>query len=197
MGAHVRRMADAHDNVRTHIRYSRPDRSDAEGRDYDDRGHVDIALLKQVLPFDDYDFYLCGPAPFMKSLYRGLLALDVSESRIHYEFFGPATALKDDAATAPAPAPGAEAELGHGIQVTFARSGVTADWDPACDSIRDLAERAGLTPDYSCRSGICHTCMCALVEGEVAYDEEPLDPPDPGHVLICCSRPKTRLVIEV
>jgi ferredoxin len=55
----------------------------------------------------------------------------------------------------------------------------------------------GLNPDYSCRSGICHTCMCALVEGEVEYLEDPLDEPDPGCVLICCSRPKSNIVIEV
>ncbi len=96
-----------------------------------------------------------------------------------------------------AEAPSAEAELAGGIQVTFARSGVSAAWDPACESILDLAERQGLSPDYSCRSGICHTCMCALVEGEVEYLEEPLDEPDPGCVLICCSKPKTSLVIEV
>ncbi len=198
MGSHVRRMVEANDNVHAHIRYSQPGAADIEGRDYDSQGRVDIALLKQLLPFDDYEFYLCGPTPFMRSLYCGLLSLDVSETRIHYEFFGPASILKEDAKPiGPATVPTAETELAGGIQVTFARSGVTAGWDPACDSILDLAERHGLNPDYSCRSGICHTCMCALVEGEVEYLEDPLDEPDPGCVLICCSRPKTSLVIEV
>ncbi len=198
MGARVRAMAEDNDNVHAHILYSQPEAGDIEGRDYDGRGRVDIALLKQVLPFDDYEFYICGPAPFMRSLYCGLLSLGVSEGRIHYEFFGPASILKEDAKpTGPAQAPTAETELAGGIQVTFARSGVTAAWDAACESILDLAERQGLTPDYSCRSGICHTCMCAVVEGEVEYLEEPLDEPEPGCVLICCSRPKTSLVIEL
>jgi hypothetical protein len=198
MGAHVRRMEAANDNVHAHIRYSQPEAGDIEGRDYDSRGRIDIALLKRLLPFDDFEFYLCGATPFMRSLYCGLLALDVSEKRIHYEFFGPASILKEDAKPiGPAQVPTAEAELAGGIQVTFARSGMTADWDPACESILDLAERHGLNPDYSCRSGICHTCMCALVEGEVEYLEDPLDEPDPGCVLICCSKPKTSLVIEV
>jgi ferredoxin len=151
-----------------------------------------------VLPFDDYEFYLCGPPPFMKSLYCGLLSLGVSESRIHYEFFGPASVLTEEAAPCgPAVARTGEEELAGEIQVDFARSGVTATWDPACETILDLAEQHGLSPDYSCRSGICHTCICKLVEGEIEYLEEPLDPPDPGHVLICCSKPKSRLVIEV
>ena len=198
MGAQVRRMVAANRNVSAHICYSQPEAADIEGRDYDSRGHVDIALLKRVLPFDDYEFFLCGPTPFIRSLYCDLLALDVSEKRIHYEFFGPASILKEDAKPiGPATVPSAETELSGGIEVTFARSGVTAAWYQACESSLDLAERQGLSPDYSCRSGICHTCMCALVEGEVEYLEDPLDKPEPGCVLICCARPKTSLVIEV
>ena len=198
MGAHLRRLAAEHENVGVHIRYSQPDADDVVGRDYDSAGRVDVALLKQVLPFDDFDFFLCGPTPFMRSLYGDLLALGRPEARIHYEFFGPGSMLAEEAPASPsAEVPTADTELVGGIQVTFARSGVTAGWDPACETILDLAERHGLNPDYSCRSGICHTCLCEVVEGEVEYLEEPLDEPDPGQVLICCSRPKTSLVLEV
>ncbi len=33
-------------------------------------------------------------------------------------------------------------------------------------------------------------------EDEVEYLNDPLDEPDPGYVLICCSMPKTNLVLE-
>ncbi len=198
MGAHVRGLAEENKYVNVHIRYSEPDPDDTEGRDYDSRGWVDMALLKQVLPFDDYDFFICGPPPFMRSLYCGLLSLGISESRIYYEFFGPGSMLTEESKPAGSvQVPTAEAELTGGAQVTFARSGVTASWDPSCESILDLAERQGLSLAYSCRSGICHTCMCALTEGEVTYLDEPLDPPGPGRVLICCATPKTNLVLEV
>ncbi len=198
MGRHVRNIAEENANIRAHIRYSDPEPDDVEGRDYDSPGRVDIPLLKQLLPFDDYDFYLCGPPPFMKSLYCGLLSLSVSEARIHYEFFGPGSILQDDSepASQEETRP-AEVELVGGTQIVFARSGLTVGWDPACDSILDLAESQGLNPDYSCRSGICNTCISELTEGEVEYLEEPLDEPDRGHVLICCARPKTSLVIEI
>ena len=197
MGAHVRRLARENENVHVHIRYSQPEPDDLEGRDYDSRGRLDLALMKQVLPFDDYDFFICGPTPFMRSLYCGLLSLGMSEERIHYEFFGPGSMLAEDSKPAAAlDSPTAEAELAGGTQVTFARSGLTANWDPACESILDLAERQGLSLPYSCRSGICHTCECELTEGEVDYLDAPLDEPEPGHVLICCSTPKTNLVIE-
>ena len=52
-----------------------------------------VELLKRLLPPAVYDFYLCGPTPFMKSLYNGLLTWGVAESHIHYEFFGPASRL--------------------------------------------------------------------------------------------------------
>jgi ferredoxin len=60
-----------------------------------------------------------------------------------------------------------------------------------------LAELHGLSPAYSCRSGICHTCVCEVTNGEFEYLDEPLDEPDPGHVLICCAKPTTNLVLEV
>ncbi len=68
---------------------------------------------------------------------------------------------------------------------------------PPFESILDLAEANGLSPDYSCRSGICHTCMCRLEEGEVEYVIEPLDPPDEGSVLICCSKPRNNIVVDI
>ncbi len=69
--------------------------------------------------------------------------------------------------------------------------GVKANWNPSFESILDLAEANGLSPDYSCRSGICHTCICKLEEGEVDYVLEPLGAPEEGTVLICCSKPKS------
>jgi ferredoxin-NADP reductase len=198
MGDHVRRMVREHASVNAHICYSAPELDDIEGRDYDSPGHIDIDLLKRVLPFDGYEFYLCGPPPFMKSLYCGLLSLGVAESRVHYEFFGPGSILTEEAEPhGQAPVRPPRDEVGGECEITFARSGVAATWDPGCETILDLAEHQGLSPPYSCRSGICRTCMCALAEGEVEYLEEPLNAPDPGHVLICVARPKTKLVIDL
>ena len=73
MGEHVRRVAQENENVKVHVRYSQPSPEDLIGRDYDDPGHIDIELVKRVVPDTNRDFYLCGPTPFMKSLFDGLL----------------------------------------------------------------------------------------------------------------------------
>jgi ferredoxin-NADP reductase/MOSC domain-containing protein YiiM len=127
-GAHVRRLAAEHDNVRVHVRYSRPDAEDVAGRDYDSQGRVDVELLKSLLPGRDFDFYLCGPTPFMKSLYNGLLAWGVPETRIHYEFFGSASILKDPAVVPASATSAVTGERADDIEVTFARSVSTASW---------------------------------------------------------------------
>lgn len=197
MGNHVRQVARKNSNVQVHVRYSQPLSEDIQGRDYDDEGYVDIELLKGLVPDHGFDFFLCGPTPFMKSLFTGLLDWGVSESRIHYEFFGPASALKERAKVAPAKRAAEVVQCCEEIEVTFSKSAVTANWNPSFESILDLAEANGLSPDYSCRSGICHTCICELEEGEVEYVLEPLERPDQGSVLICCSKPTTNVVVAV
>lgn len=197
LGQHVRRVAGESSNVHVHIRYSKPLAEDTLERHYDDVGHVDIELVKRLLPSTAFDFYLCGPAPFMKSLFNGLLVWGVAESRIHYEFFGPASALAERIKVARPKRAAAASECCEEIEVTFSKSGVKANWNPSFESILDLAEANGLSPDYSCRSGICHTCKCKLQDGEVEYVQEPLDLPEEGSVLICCSKPKTNIVVEV
>ena len=195
MCKHMRQLAAENDNVRVHICYSQPRPEDVQGLDYDSPGHVTVDLLKQILPDKEKDFYLCGPPPFMKSLFKDLRSWGVPESRIRYELFGPASLLTEGARVPlrkPKPVKGA-----NDFEVVFLQSGITARWDSEYDNLLDFAEDLGIYPEFDCRSGICQTCMHELLEGEVDYIFEPLDPPYPGRVLLCCARPKTNLVIDV
>ncbi len=90
-----------------------------------------------------------------------------------------------------------KAALSDNAEVVFVHSGVTAHWTVSAGSLLELAEQSGLAPEFSCRSGICNTCACRIREGEVEYFEEPLLQPDPGTVLVCCSRPLGRVVLEL
>jgi nitric oxide dioxygenase len=43
----------------------------------------------RIASFEDADFYLCGPLPFMREQFRSLLELGVPPERVHREVFGP------------------------------------------------------------------------------------------------------------
>jgi ferredoxin-NADP reductase len=195
MCKHMRQVAAENDHVTVHISYSLPLPEDIKGRDYDSTGHVTVDLLKKLLPNKDKGFYLCGPPPFMKSLIKDLQEWGVPENRIRFELFGPATLLQEGARPK---RPKKKVDLSEGaFEVVFLQSGITAKWDPEYENLLDFAEDQGVFPDFSCRSGICHSCMHELLEGKVDYAIEPLDPPYPGQVLLCCARPKSDLVIDV
>lgn len=191
----VERCEQAHQRVW----YSRPEPSDVAGKDYDESGRIDGAAVRNAVGelIRECDFFLCGPTPFLRSLLNDLLDLGVPEHRIHYEFFGPASQLLERGRVAQTKARATTSACSGTIDVTFSRSNVSTKWNPSLDSILDLAEAVGLTPDYSCRSGVCHTCLSRLEEGEVEYMLEPLDPPEEGEILICCSRPTTDLVVDL
>jgi ferredoxin-NADP reductase/phenylpropionate dioxygenase-like ring-hydroxylating dioxygenase large terminal subunit len=186
-GEHVRELAAAHPAMRVHFRYSQPGGDDRLGVTHDGEGHVTIDALKELLPLNDYDFYLCGPPPFMQSLYDGLSGIGVRRDRIHYESFGSGTALKPEAKPEVSLRGG---ELGAGaVPVRFAKSSLTAEWSRDRGTLLELAEMVGLAPVFGCRSGICGTCATRITSGAVDYVEEPLAPRGQGQVLICCSIP--------
>jgi ferredoxin-NADP reductase/predicted pyridoxine 5'-phosphate oxidase superfamily flavin-nucleotide-binding protein len=150
-------------------------------------GRIDLALLKSLLPFDDFDFYLCGPASFTQGLYDGLRALRIPDERIHAETFGPSTLkrTRDEAGVGFEQPPASETAM----SVTFEKSATQGQWEPGGETLLELAERSGLNPDYSCRGGSCGTCKTRLVSGEVHYPVPPADVPPANHVLICCAVP--------
>lgn len=83
------------------------------------------------------------------------------------------------------------------LTVRFLRSGIVSGWDPAAHSLLDFAERLGLSPPFSCRAGVCGTCLSPLKRGAVAYFEVPVIEPAPGELLLCCSRPTESVEIDI
>jgi nitric oxide dioxygenase len=90
---HVAALADRHEALTSHVVYSQPTEEDRAERRFDKEGYVDLPWLQSVLPDNQADFYFCGPAPFMKTVYRALKDWGVPDERIHFEFFGPMDSL--------------------------------------------------------------------------------------------------------
>lgn len=200
LGPEIAELAER-SGMNVHVCYRTPGCHEVPGQDFHSTGVITRKLLQSLLPLDDYDFYLCGPSAFMQATFGHLMSLGVPEERVHYEFFGPATVLRKKVVEAPVE-PEAEADLpaaadGDADVVDFSTSGISARWDSSCESLLDFAEMQGLSPAFSCRAGICNSCMCGLSEGEVDYVTEPLDMPPEGKVLICCAKPRGRVVLKI
>ncbi len=172
-------------NIRLIRALSQPETA-TEGQDYDVGGRIDISHLKSTLPFDDYDFYLCGPAAFTQSLYDGLRGLNVTDARIHAEAFGLSSLTRrPDGGAGPIMPPPASAP----VHVVFAKSAKETSWQPGDGNLLDLAEARGLTPEFGCRNGSCGSCRTPVLEGKVTYPSLPSFPVAEGEALICCAVP--------
>jgi ferredoxin-NADP reductase/MOSC domain-containing protein YiiM len=184
-------------NGRSYIVYSRPAVTDEPQVDYDVSGHVDAALLDKLGVPKESDFYLCGPSSFLRTMHDGLQDWGVAAHRIHMEIFGTMDAITPGMAQVVHTPHALQGPPGPGPSVSFARSGITAAWDPKFASLLELAEACDVPVRWSCRTGVCHTCMTGLIGGSVTYNPEPLERPSSGNVLICCAQPAADLIVDL
>lgn len=172
-------------HLSVHYAYSRPRPEDADL--YQSEGYVDAALIRSLVQ-GDAEYFLCGSAPFLEAIRAGLNEAGVPADRVLFEMFTRATRSEPD----PTAAGSSEAgPTSMPATVTFARSQRTAEWQGEQETLLDFAEAQGLHPDFSCRAGLCGTCSCRLLEGEVSYVVPPTAAVAPGSVLVCIARPKT------
>lgn len=183
---------------RSRIWYSRPTPEDRLGTDFDAAGHLAVASFDDLKIPRDADFYLCGPTAFMHALCTDLADWRVPLARIHTETFGSGESSTPGIVSPhhrPVHSPAGPA--GSGPLVSFARSNLSIRWHPRHQSLLELAEACDVPVRWSCRAGVCHSCESGLVEGTVDYRPDPLEPPAEGNVLICCSRPRSDVVIDL
>jgi ferredoxin-NADP reductase len=155
------------------------------------------ALARLAIP-DDANAYICGPASFMSDMHDALTALGLASAAIHTELFGALPSINPGLIGQHRPPPHQPSgPPGTGRLVTFARSGLTVPFSDDRHSVLDLADACDVPTRWSCRTGVCHTCVTSLLSGDITYDPEPLEPPADGQVLICCARPGTDIVLDM
>jgi ferredoxin-NADP reductase/MOSC domain-containing protein YiiM len=182
---------------RGYIVYSRPAAIDQVGADFDAPGHIDAALLEKLGVSQGSDFYLCGPSSFLQNNRDGLRTWGVLAENVHTEIFGSLEAITPGVAQVVHTPHLPQGPPGSGPPVSFARSGITAAWDRKFASMLELAEACDVPVRWSCRIGVCHTCMTGLIDGSIIYNPEPLERPAPGNVLVCCSRPNAGVTLDL
>jgi len=134
-------------------------------------GRIDLAkadaILAQWVPVDDLAAaYVCGPEEMMEAVVAALRTRGVPDARIRVERF--ASSIPKHTHVAPAaPAPGrSESEVTatlDGVVRTFAVAKGT-------QSLLEAGLASGIELPYSCKGGVCSTCRCRVVEGEVDMD---------------------------
>jgi ferredoxin-NADP reductase/MOSC domain-containing protein YiiM/ferredoxin len=194
----ARDLAAALPRVRSFVAYSRLSPGDRLGEQYDAPGRLSLAVLKQLGVPRQADFYLCGPPAFLRGFTQDLRSWGVASGRIYQEVFGPEESVTPGISKTPArpPHPPAGAP-GPGPMVSFARSGLDVPWSSVYQSLLEFAEACDIPVKWSCRTGVCHTCECALIGGSVRYDPEPLERPAEGNVLTCSARPETEVELDL
>ena len=194
----VRALLRVLPHARSRVWYSRAAPEDRLGADFDGHGHLAVARFDELNVPREADFYLCGPTAFMQSLIADLGGWGVPRARIHTEVFGsgqsstPGIVVPHDRAPHSPIGP-----AGTGPLVSFARSNLAIRWQATYQNLLELAEACDVPARWSCRTGVCHRCESGLVAGAVDYRPDPLESPAAGNVLICCSQPRSDVVIDL
>jgi ferredoxin-NADP reductase len=137
-------IAARHPNIRVEHAYTR----EAGGTL---TGHLSREHLRAIAPDAAFAHtYACGPPGLIEST-RRIWAEDGIEDLLHVEsFLPPSLALPSDRAAG---------------TVTFARARARGPNNGR--PLLEQAEQAGLSPEFGCRMGICHTCTCRKTSGRV------------------------------
>ncbi len=143
---------------------------------------------------DTNEVFLCGPEKMVMYLKDYLVNAGLPEELVHFELFVTGLSEEDIARTKRLAKQNVE-----GTEVTIVDGGkefqftMTQDYD----NILDAALGAGADLPFACKGGVCSTCKCEVVEGEVemkvnyALEEKELQQ---NLVLSCQSVPTSKKV---
>ncbi len=125
------------------------------------------ALFAQWVDLGTVDTaFICGPAQMTQDVSDALLAKGFPKAAIKAELFASA-APKRDANTPPRMVRGSQ-ECDVTLIVDGSHVSFTMDKDK--ESVLDAALRQGIELSYSCKAGVCSTCRCKVVDGNVDMD---------------------------
>lgn len=149
-------------------------------------GRPDLQAFTRQAKATDH-LYCCGPSPLMNAV-RDAAQAYLPSGQVHFELF---SAPESDAPVK---------EQNKSFVVELARSGMELTV-PADTSLLDALEEVGIMVPYSCREGLCRTCECRVLAGEVDHRDYVLSEEERASnavILQCVSRAKSsRLVLDI
>ena len=177
----ILKLANTHTNFKLHCFLSQP-----LGKIPCHAGRLNAERLHSLLPATaDTQAYLCGQNAYMADVSRWLREAGLPDTSIHQEDFAPIR--HEISGTAERfnlhiPAFGKNAEIVVG------------------ELLLDVLEREGLPIIGACRTGVCGSCKCKVVDGIVeTTSSAPLTPEElaAGYVLACSGTAKSHLALEL
>lgn len=148
------------------------------------------SLTKELIADDKTEFYLCGPQGMMQTTEEYLESVKVPKEKIRKESFVASPEIKEVKVM--------DKDENQEKEVTVLLDGeeFTFKVQPG-DTILETALDHDIDMPYSCQSGICTTCRCKMISGEIEMEEtEGLTDEElqEGYVLVCVGRPVTENV---
>lgn len=131
------------------------------------RGRVDqekcAALFQQWIDIGSVDMaYICGPEPMMLAISDALKAHGLAKDQIRFELFasGQPGRLPERVADA--------SDMQDGIEGRVTLGGAAQSLViPERTSLLEAALANDLDAPFACKAGVCSTCKCKVLEGEV------------------------------
>ena len=139
--------------------------------------------------------FICGPQQMTETVSEELIKAGTPKERVHFELFG----TKADGAKQAQRADAAKRET-HISEIEVIRDGHRRTFELAQNSqnLLDAGNEHGAELPFSCKAGVCSTCKCKVLEGEVELDVSiGLEDYEvkAGYVLSCQSYPLTDRVV--
>ena len=162
-------------------------------------GRVDqekcTALFQHWVPIETITTaFICGPEPMMLAIVEALKTHRLSDEQIKFELFSESQQgrlAKQEIAQRSADA--------KGTDVTVIIEGAKRSFEMSKgQSVLDAALENGQEAPFACKAGVCSTCMCKVLEGEVemianhALEDYEVER---GYVLSCQSYPLTDTLV--
>ncbi len=164
-------------------------------------GRVDADKMKALFsgwidPKSVDTAFICGPEPMMLAIAASLRDHGLTDAQIKFELF----ASGQPGRAKVRPATKAELGTGNSTAATITLDGTTRSFQMPREgqSILDAALENALDAPYSCKAGVCSTCRCKVLEGEVEmHTNHALEDYEvrAGYVLSCQSFPMTDKVV--
>ena len=108
--------------------------------------------------------FLCGPEEMIFLVQKALMNAGMPEANIHYELFVSGLTQQDKKRAARLSQQSVE-----GVEVTIVDGGKEFHFTMTehFDNILDAALEAGADLPFACKGGVCSTCKCRVLDGNV------------------------------